>query len=434
MPPRKINPQLLRLLQGMPSFQGLPQTPQQIQAPAPIEQPNLQAQLQAPAQGADPNAEQKAILTNKLKQQYANLLSEKIPSDSDNPYTRTGKLFKKGGIGGILGGLVSAAATPLGAGIIGMMMNPYEGAGLYQGAAAGEALRVQRNKGLTGQRQKKLAEIREYLKSQGGGDIQEAIDKARGIEQAKQDVAAGARIEPTAEDIPEGYQFSGFGAQGRRLYKPILSTPEEKRKNKELDLIQAQNIKAFYAKTLDQRVTDERAIATAQSEARGKVSKRLQREEAARKIEGIKPFINTFKQILDELPVSTGLGGIVQGALQFGMAKAKLSPKAAGYLAAREGLIAQLAKALGNVGTLSDLDIKRAEGLLPNLTDPQDVRDQKFKNLFRLLDTLQKAKTASPEDMLTLTKDIRRLMGVEIEEETGSPEIQNVTGIQYRRS
>ena len=123
MPPRTLNPELLRLLQGSAGLQGLPQAPQQIQAPSPLEQPNFAPPLQqqAPQQtqqaGQQPAEElgQKEMLENKFGQQYRALLSQQSTS-AYNPYTTGIDLLKKGGVGGILGGLAALAGSPLGAG------------------------------------------------------------------------------------------------------------------------------------------------------------------------------------------------------------------------------------------------------------------------------------------------------------------------------
>lgn len=75
--------------------------------------------------------------------------------------------------------------------------------------------------------------------------------------------------------------------------------------------------------------------------------------------------------------LATSLIGRTPGLRSTGMAD-----EAAIFEDTRKALIAPLARAIsGEVGVLTDRDIKRAEGLLPRLTDTKEVADQKIQNL-----------------------------------------------------
>jgi len=62
------------------------------------------------------------------------------------------------------------------------------------------------------------------------------------------------------------------------------------------------------------------------------------------------------------------------------------APEVADYEALRKSLIGPLARAIsGEVGVLTDRDIARAEGLLPKITDAKKLRENKIKNLEKLI-------------------------------------------------
>jgi hypothetical protein len=87
------------------------------------------------------------------------------------------------------------------------------------------------------------------------------------------------------------------------------------------------------------------------------------------------------------------------GPGQFGLAKNALSggawtPEIADYEALRKSMIGPLARAIsGEVGTLTDRDISRAEGLLPKVTDTKELAQKRLDNLHELLNMKKKSKT-----------------------------------------
>lgn len=74
----------------------------------------------------------------------------------------------------------------------------------------------------------------------------------------------------------------------------------------------------------------------------------------------------------------TGLGGEISGRLQ-------IDPKIAAYQSFAKGLRPQLARGLGDVGNLSEVEQKAAENLLPSISDNTETRILKFKNFLDYL-------------------------------------------------
>jgi len=346
MPPRTLNPELLRLLQGMPSLQGLPQAPQQIQAPAPSEQPDFAPpiQQQTPQQTQQPTQElgQKEMLENKFGQQYRALLSKQSTSDSNyEPYSTGINLLKKGGVGGILGGLAALAGSPLGAGIIGLGMDPYEGAGLYQGAAAGEARRVQQKKQATQDRQKKIEQLRKYLESEGGGDLKKFIAKTR----------AGEEIKAEFAKFPEELaQAAALKAGAIAEVQQPYALEKERMKY---------NLKSEY----DKQLASEKLETTLAKEKR---TKKAQIEKDVRKklagltqLEGLishlKPQLDKIKleriPLLGESPIGEKISGLTRVAKSFVGA----DPAVKAYRVEVKSILGQFARTLSQeMGVLTD--------------------------------------------------------------------------------
>ena len=90
--------------------------------------------------------------------------------------------------------------------------------------------------------------------------------------------------------------------------------------------------------------------------------------------------IESMIQAID--PINFGPLARVAGFFQRGLAGAGLDPAAKTFLDYRQSVIAPLARAIsGEVGVLTDNDIARAEGLLPNIGESQAEVDRKIINL-----------------------------------------------------
>lgn len=67
------------------------------------------------------------------------------------------------------------------------------------------------------------------------------------------------------------------------------------------------------------------------------------------------------------------------------------------YKSQRDGYVANLAKALGEVGTLSDQDVKRAIALIPDLTDTNYTASEKIRRLRELLSANKQTVFSAPQ-------------------------------------
>lgn len=95
--------------------------------------------------------------------------------------------------------------------------------------------------------------------------------------------------------------------------------------------------------------------------------------------------INIVDQIESQL-AGVGLSeGVVAGRTTGTIKNLLNTNEVRAYNALREGLLARLLRALGEVGTLSDGDIKRAEKLVPKVTDTQREAALKLQNLRELI-------------------------------------------------
>lgn len=95
--------------------------------------------------------------------------------------------------------------------------------------------------------------------------------------------------------------------------------------------------------------------------------------------------IDSFAYQLNEIPAGKGAIGRLTGLASNISAAAQTDPKVAGYYAFSKGMRPQLARGLGDVGNLSEVEQKAAEHLLPLPSDNEETRVQKFKNFLDFL-------------------------------------------------
>lgn len=105
---------------------------------------------------------------------------------------------------------------------------------------------------------------------------------------------------------------------------------------------------------------------------------------AQSKAAGLKQSVQGLLQNFEAAGGGQGVGGVVPSLLGRtpGVRSLGLEQQAQVFEDQRKAMIAPLARAIsGEVGVLTDRDIKRAEGLLPRLTDPEDVAQKKIADL-----------------------------------------------------
>jgi hypothetical protein len=112
------------------------------------------------------------------------------------------------------------------------------------------------------------------------------------------------------------------------------------------------------------------------------------------------------KIILDQMQELSGKIGGAEGewdrpyeALKMaGKSVTQSDPNVAVYDGMRGGVLSLIVRALGEKGTLSDMDIKRAAQLIPSKYDTNPVREKKFKAVSALISKIGNP-NATPEEM-----------------------------------
>jgi len=121
-----------------------------------------------------------------------------------------------------------------------------------------------------------------------------------------------------------------------------------------------------------------------------------------KKVAGLTSTINVLEKNLGQVQ----LRGAIAGKFGKGIAALTgggLATQTADYEALRKGLIGPVARAISEeVGVLTDRDIKRAEGLLPKVTDSRKLAQNKINNLRELIDLKSKAGAFSGNNMVRM--------------------------------
>lgn len=107
--------------------------------------------------------------------------------------------------------------------------------------------------------------------------------------------------------------------------------------------------------------------------------------------------LNAASAIVDQLegmsslvPRGTGVGGrLIQGAKNIAGAMTQSNTPAAQYNSTAAGVLANLARAMGERGVLTDQDIARVQKQIPTLRDSRELERSKFKALRELLAEFQ---------------------------------------------
>lgn len=109
--------------------------------------------------------------------------------------------------------------------------------------------------------------------------------------------------------------------------------------------------------------------------------------KAQAKASNAKNIINSFEQQLQDIGLSnSGPGARVQGVTRQVGAAIGTDQKAKVYNDLRKGFASNMIRAFGEVGTLTDVDINRALGLIPSLGDTQFEAARKLQEMRSLLD------------------------------------------------
>jgi len=122
----------------------------------------------------------------------------------------------------------------------------------------------------------------------------------------------------------------------------------------------------------------------------------------AQKLQELTKTVDFFESKINEIPSGSGLWGRLVGGRTAVEAWLQTDPKAAAYTSSVNGLRAQIARGMGDVGNLSEVEQKNAVELLPKITDNEETRQQKLKNFrdfmyFKGLTSSAKSNTEKPK-------------------------------------
>lgn len=111
-------------------------------------------------------------------------------------------------------------------------------------------------------------------------------------------------------------------------------------------------------------------------------------------------IVNELQESIDEVGLaSTGVVARGSGFMRRVGAAIGLDPKMREYLALRDAVSSRLARALGEVGTLTDQDIKRATALIPQPEDSYEEASMKLSQLKKLITTSRSGLESTIQDL-----------------------------------
>lgn len=143
---------------------------------------------------------------------------------------------------------------------------------------------------------------------------------------------------------------------------------------------------------------------------KNEVSGAVEKDAALRlqKLKELSKVVDFFEQKINEVPGAEGLQGRVVGGANILQAMAQTNPKIAAYQSSLEGMKALIARGLGDVGNLSEVEQRNAVKLLPNITDNLETRKQKIQN-FRDLMTMKGLQSALVDTTHTVNKAVKKV-------------------------
>ena len=97
-------------------------------------------------------------------------------------------------------------------------------------------------------------------------------------------------------------------------------------------------------------------------------------------------MVDQLEQVFTDIKQpESGLGARLAGFIKKGQAAAGYNKRVKTYESIRQGAASRVIRALGEVGVLTDTDVKRSLGLLPSVTDSAEEAADKFNELRTLL-------------------------------------------------
>ena len=178
----------------------------------------------------------------------------------------------------------------------------------------------------------------------------------------------------------------------------LRTRPTQTMLREEAETVQDPNYEAAYAGRRAEASLHPNVMAAeqyAQADTRRRAGTRALTPSIIAAITNLKGAIEQLRTRDPALTQRPGLGGKLEGAVQQGKALLGLDEVATVYDAIGERMIPALARAAGEVGNLAEREQVRYQKLRPKLTDPENVRLEKFKALDELVDYILAGRGAS---------------------------------------
>jgi hypothetical protein len=120
------------------------------------------------------------------------------------------------------------------------------------------------------------------------------------------------------------------------------------------------------------------------------LAKQKERQLNEQKLGRLRNISSFYEKELEKIPVGSGvLGGLKAQANLFAAKNIPgINPKLAAFSSMKEGSRAQLARAMGDVGNLSEVEQKAAEKLIPTGGESSEERAEKIRMLKDFVNTL----------------------------------------------
>lgn len=118
------------------------------------------------------------------------------------------------------------------------------------------------------------------------------------------------------------------------------------------------------------------------------------------KVKRLTPIVDTIEKEWIKTNPQSGLSGRLQGLSRLGIAQAQTDKNLSAYRTFVKGMRAQLARAMGDVGNLSEPEQKAAMDLVPTLTDNIETGMEKISKVRAFIATLEQGNQEAARSIL----------------------------------
>jgi len=245
-------------------------------------------------------------------------------------------------------------------------------------------LALEKNKTFAPQAPNEMQTLIDFM-SKGQGGIPGVLSNATQPSLENGTVMPGT--EPPPSNLPPSDMLMR-GIMSKKFGVPyeVMQTPEE-------------------GKKITQQKAEEQATIAAEKE----------RQVNTSKVSRLTDMANVIESRFAETSPKSGVWGPISGIIDSALKGLQITPNQVtdrAYVSFVKGFRAQLARAMGDVGNLSEPEQKAAMNLVPTLLDSKETAAKKLQNLREFIKTIQNRETETPaqEDMSQMTdEELRRI-------------------------